>query len=675
MKKLFIALGVIFVLLVLAVFIVPFLIPVETYKTEILAQVKQATGREARIDGDFKLSILPSVKFVAGKVSFANAPGGKAAQMVTLDRLTVKVALFPLIGGNIEIDAFVLQKPVINLEVDASGKPNWQFGATAKKGDSGAPEKSAPSSESGGSGLEGLKLGDVRLVDGLVSYRDARSGEAQRISGINLTVSLPSLDSPMKADGSLVWNKEKIALLLGLSNPNAFLAGKKTDINTRIEAAPVKFTFKGSAAQAGKIKADGDLDLDVPSIRKLASWVGAKLDAPGSGYGPLKIAGKVDVNGNRYAFRDAKLSVDAITGAGEVAFDGGGRKPVITGKLTLGMLDVNPYLPPEGKAAAPQATPKPVGGTARGGKSPGASDWSDDSIDLSGLRAADAQFDLSVAGILVRKIKIGAANLKLSLKDGVLVTDLTRMALYGGTGKARLMANGAARISQISLNFDLANFQARPFMGDAMDFDRIEGAANADMSITTRGRSQRDLVSALGGAGKVKFLNGAIRGINLAAMARNVASAFLDSSASETQKTDFAELGGTFSIARGVLTNNDLLLKSPLLRLMGKGKIDLPKRTLNYRFEPKVVASISGQGGEADVRGVTVPVLVDGPWDDISFAPDLAGMIGNVAKDPVKAIGSLKNLVPGLSDDSKSSSSPQPKLPDPGDALKKLFGR
>ncbi|NQU70854.1 MAG: AsmA family protein, partial [Rhodospirillales bacterium] len=160
--------------------------------------------------------------------------------------------------------------------------------------------------------------------------------------------------------------------------------------------------------------------------------------------------------------------------------------------------------------------------------------------------------------------------------------------------------------------------------------------------------------------------------INLAAMARNVASAFLDSSSSETQKTDFAELGGTFRITRGVLTNNDLLLKSPLLRLTGKGKIDLPKRTLNYRFEPKVVASISGQGGEADVRGVTVPVLVDGPWDDISFAPDLAGMIGNVAKDPVKAIGSLKNLVPGLSDGSAGPSLP---IPNPGDALKKLFGR
>jgi len=92
-------------------------VPVETYKSEILAQVKQATGRDAKIDGDFKLSILPKVEFVAGKVSFANAPGGKASQMVTLDRLTVQVALFPLIGGNVveqpaKLIGTVIKQPV-----------------------------------------------------------------------------------------------------------------------------------------------------------------------------------------------------------------------------------------------------------------------------------------------------------------------------------------------------------------------------------------------------------------------------------------------------------------------------------------------------------------------------------------------------------------------------------
>ena len=661
MKKLFIGVGAVVVVVIAAVLVLPFVIPAETFKDQLLTQVKDATGREARIDGTFKISILPKVAFVAGKVSFANAAGGTAKTMVSVENLNVQVALFPLLGGEVEIDAFVLEKPVINLEIDKAGKPNWQFGGQK-------PAAASAQSSGGGPGLSGLKLGDVRLVDGQVSYADARTGVTHRLDGINLTVALPSLDDPMQADGSLIWNKEKIDLSFGLSNPNAFLNGRKTDVKTRVAAAPVTLSFKGSASSGQQIKAGGVLDLDVPSIRKLADWVGTPLQAPGSGYGPLKITGQVDVDGQKYAFRNAALSIDKIKGTGEVTFDGGGRKPSVTAKLRLGQLDINAYLPPEAVAKG-DASGKPAATATKAG----AADWSDDPIDLSGLKGVDATLDLAVEGILVRKIKIGQSDLLVRLVDGVLLTDLKKMALYGGTGRAKLTANAAGRVPRIALKFDLSNFKANPFMTDAMDFDRIEGTANADLDVTTRGGSQRELVSALGGAGKVTFLDGSIRGINLAAMVRNVASAFLDPAAKQTQKTDFAELGGTYVIERGILTNNDLLLKSPLLRLSGKGNVGLPKRMVNYRLEPKIVASTKGQGGKAGAGGISVPVIVSGPWDNLSYKPDLAGVLGGIAKDPTKALDSVKGLIPGKSD--TGSSMPKLPIPDVKEKLKGLFGR
>ena len=236
-----------------------------------------------------------------------------------------------------------------------------------------------------------------------------------------------------------------------------------------------------------------------------------------------------------------------------------------------------------------------------------------------------------------------------------------------------LSANASRRVPRIALNFDLKNFQAHPFMSDAMDFKRIEGTANAHLNVTTRGRSQRELVSALGGAGKVTFLNGAIRGINLAAMVRNVASAFLDPTAASTQKTDFAELGGTYVIRRGILTNNDLLLKSPLLRLTGRGTVTLPRQRIDYRLKPKIVASTRGQDSRAGAPGISVPVIVSGPWDNISYKPDLAGAIGGIAKDPAKALDTLKGLLSGTSGDGDSKSTLS--IPDAGKLLKGLFGR
>lgn len=690
MKKLAIGLGAIVVLLIVAVVAAPFLIPTETVKNELLAQVKSATGRDARIDGDFKIAILPRVEFVAGKVTFANAPGGKAKNMVSVDRLNIQVALFPLISGEVEIDAFVLEKPIINLEINKAGVPNWVFGPAASaagttsgkqpKQAAGGAKQAASSGADAGPGLSGLKLGDVRLVGGQVSYTDDKTGVVHKLNDINLKIALPSLDDPMKAEGAVTWNKEKIELLLGLSNPNGFLNGKQTNIETKVSSAPLKLSFKGSAARTTKIKAGGALDLDVPSIRKLAAWVGSPMTAPGTAYGPLKITGQVNVDGQKHAFRKASIAIDAIKGNGDFSYDGGSRVPNVTGKLQLGMLDLNPYLPPEAKPGSNKAAPTGGGASpanqsaakpASSGSKAAAAGWSNDPIDLSGLKAVNARLDLAVAGILVRKIKIGQSNVNVSLRNGVLVTDLTKMALYGGNGKAKLTANGSGRTPQVALNFDLANFQSHPFMVDAMDFDRVEGTANAKLAVTTTGGSQRQLVSALNGSGQVQFLNGAIRGINLAAMLRNVASAFLDPDAKKTQKTDFAELAGTYVIRRGVLSNSDLSLKSPLLRLSGKGTVDLPKQRVDYRIEPKLVASAKGQGSSTNAPGISVPVIVSGPWSNISYKPDLAGAIGGLAKDPSKALDSLKQLIPGKSGGDK----PAIEIPDAVNKLKGLFGR
>lgn len=669
MKKLLIVVGTVVVLVIVAALVVPFVIPAETYKSELLSRIESATGRSAKIEGDFKFSILPRVQFVAGKVSFANAAGGKAAAMATVDELNVQVGLFPLLSGEVEIDSFILERPVINLEIDRAGKPNWQIGGAAPV------RKTDGARSSGGPGISALRLGDVRLVDGQVFYSDARTNVSHRVDAINMSVALPSLNDPLKAEGSFNWNKEKIDLSLALSNPNAYLNGKKTDIEARLAGAPVRLSFKGWASSGAQIKAGGDLGLDIPSVRKLAGWAGAPLQAPGSGYGPLKISGQVDVNGQKYAFRKAELSLDDIKGTGEIEVDGAGRRPLITATLQLDQLDLNPYLPPEAAAPASSGNTSSNPAPARTEATAG---WSDDPIDLSGLNSANAELDLSVRGILVRKIKIGQADLAVRLKDGVLVTDLKKIALYEGFGNARFSADGAGRVPRIGLSFDLDKFQASPFLADAMDFKRIEGTAKAKLSVKSEGRTERELVSALDGAGEVKFLDGAIRGINLAAMVRNVSSAFLDPTASKAQKTDFAELSGTYVIRQGVLTNNDLELKSPLLRLSGKGTVSLPKRRVDYRIEPKIVASTKGQGATDPAKGIKVPVIVSGPWENVSYKPDLTGAIDSLAKDPGKVLDAVKGVIPGKSGGGASEpnkSVPDLPIPDAAKKLKGLFGR
>jgi AsmA protein len=429
----------------------------------------------------------------------------------------------------------------------------------------------------------------------------------------------------------------------------------------------VSFEFKGSATGGNAAKLVGDIDLKVPSIRGLAAWAAKPIDAPGTGLGPLAIKGKIDAQGAKVSFTNADIAIDAIKAKGELSVDATGAKPYAKGKLDVDKLDVNPYLPPETTPAkSGAATPTPTGAKSAG--------WSDDPIDASGLKAANADFALSVNAIQFRKIQIGRSVLVLKLKDGVLTADLSEMALYQGSGKGQLVLNGAGAQPAVEANFTLAKVQAEPLFKDAADFDRLSGTADTSTNVTTHGKSQREMVSALQGKGAMSFTNGAVKGINIGAMLRNVGSAFLDSSAGKAQQTDFAELSGTYTITNGIVKNTDLAMKSPLFRVGGSGTVELPPRTVNYRIEPKIAATTEGQGGKGDAAGLTVPFIISGPWDNLSYQPDVAGMAKGLIAEPGKALDSVKGLVPGVTAPAAGTTGATPASP-LGGAIKGLLGK
>lgn len=686
MKKVLIGILVLVVLIVGVAVIAPFFIPLETIKEQITTRAEDATGRKLTIAGDFDLSILPKIRVKAGDVTFANAPGGKQANMLELAQLEVGLSLFPLISGQVEVSSFVLVDPVINLEVDANGKPNWQF--EEKEASEGGEKKDGSSGGDGG-GLREISLGDVRLVNGTVRFSDAQAGTNQEISAINATINLPSLDQAMTADGSLDWNGETIELTLKVDEPRALMEGSSTGVETAIKSSPVSLDYKGTVTNAKPAAIAGDVSLNVPSIRGLAAWAGKPLETAGGGLEALSIKGALDMAGKSIAFKGAEIAIDNMNATGDFEVNTSGSVPSIVASLELDKLDLNTYLPPESEK--PAAASGGSGGAAPASGGGGSKDWSDDPIDFSALKSVNADLTFVTGGILVKEIKVGRTALKTLLKGGKLALDLNEMALYDGQGTGRITVDAGS--NAVTQKLDLKGVQAAPLLTDAAGFDRVEGTANIVADMTTRGASQRQLVSALNGKGSIQFLDGAIRGINLAAMLRNVTSAFLDSSAKETQKTDFAELAGTYTITNGIVKNDDLFLKSPLLRVDGKGTSDMPKRTVDYRVTPKVVADTKGQGGDASAAGLSVPVQITGPWDNLAFAPDLTGAVDELIKDPSKALEGLKGVIPGT-DGATGASSPLDALKNaipgtgssgsddssttsdnPLGGIKKLFGR
>lgn len=654
MRKVLIAVGVIVVLLIAAVVAIPFFVPVETIKNQVVAGVKDSTGRDLAIRGPVKLSVFPTLSVDVRDVAFANAAGSRNKDMATLGTLQVDLKLVPLLSGRVEIDKFVLVDPIIHIEVDKAGKGNWVFGQQA----------AGPASGSGTKPAE-VALGDVRIANGLLTYDDARTGASYKLEKLNVKLDLPSLDGPMKAKGDVVYNARKLDLEVDVGKLRDLMDGRATAVSLALGGEPLKLAFKGNAASGAAMKVDGDVDLSVPSIKALAAWAGSPIEAREKTMGPLAIKGKVAVDGNRYSFSNATIDIDEIKSKGQMSVDMSGAKPTLKGKLDIAALDLNPYLPPE-TAEKPAAN------------QPGATDWSTDPIDLSGLKAADAEFDLSVGSLKVRKIEIGKSVLATALKGGRLQLDLKEMALYEGSGTGRVVADGSGAVPGIESQFKMQGVQLAPLLKAAADNDKLSGKGSFDVTTSGRGKSQKEIISSLGGGGSIDFRDGAIKGFDLAEivqMARDLKGAVTGAATGQTKQTDFSELTGTFKIAGGIVSNDDLQMKSPLLRVTGKGTVEMPPKTVNYRVEPKLAATTKGQGGREDATGITIPVMIKGPWHNISYQPDMGAILKDAATG--KVMEGVKGAIPipGIGGSSGGTGGTTTAPSTPTNPLKGLFGR
>ncbi|HEV3177059.1 MAG TPA: AsmA family protein [Stellaceae bacterium] len=661
------------VLVVGAAVVLPQFISVDTYKDRLVAEVKSATGRDLKISGPVHLSVLPHLAIDAAQVSFSNAAGGQSKDMMTLGSLQVELELFPLINKTVVVDRFVLKDPVIALEVDKQGRPNWDFsaakapGAAAAAGSATAPAKPAAG---GGADMSALRLGDVRLENGTISYLDQRTGQRTVIEKINSSVSLPDINSPFKVDGSLQYNSVELKLKLNVDKTSDFITRQGSGVEASVSSDVMNFDFKGKGAAALPASASGTIDLKVPSVRKLAAWGGAPMPQ-GEGFGPLAIAGKLEMTGNEIKFDDAQLSLDAIKGKGSLALNTGGAKPDVKGSLDLEALNVNPYLPPEKGGAPAASTP------AAGAKPAAGSGWSDEPIDVSALKTANVDFQLSANAIQFRKIKIDKSSITLRLKDGHLATDLTQLTTYGGGGKATVTLDGSGAEPALTVVANMSGIDVDKLLIDAIDLDKLTGRGSLEVSLAGKGKSQRQLISSLNGKGAFNVANGEIKGLDLLKMlnmaATNVAN--LASLGGGGNTTPFSHLAGTWTMTNGIMKNNDLVLDSPGLKAEGAGTVDLPTRHVDYKVTPKVV-------------GLGVPVLIQGPWDNLSYLPDLAGLVQggvggavNIIKGGAGGVtDTVKSIVPGLGGSSSSSGTSSGSKSGSGSSsgssnpLKSLFG-
>jgi AsmA protein len=193
----------------------------------------------------------------------------------------------------------------------------------------------------------------------------------------------------------------------------------------------------------------------------------------------------------------------------------------------------------------------------------------------------------------------------------------------------------------IHINQNLNDVNVATLGKDTANFDTLEGKGNVGINLVLQGNMISEMKKTANGSISLNLVDGAIKGINIAKKmrdAKNLLGAKSQSqSANKAEKTDFSELKASFKVTNGIAHNDDLSMKSPLLRLSGNGDINIGNDSINYLAKATLAKTLEGQGGQDSVRGVTVPVRVSGPFIDLKYGLDFNAMVSGEAKQKVEA--------------------------------------
>jgi AsmA protein len=363
---------------------------------------------------------------------------------------------------------------------------------------------------------------------------------------------------------------------------------------------------------AGPRKVNGDLKANLllrPGKTSVAlDRLVLRANVAEPGLQPLQLAvdgtAGVDSRGAQWTL-NGSLNTNQFSSNGSAAF--GGAVPNVQATARFDRLDLNQVLAKDAGAPTPAAAAP-----------------ADTPVAMDGLAAVNGRFALSAGQLVFRQYKVADAKLDASLDGGTL-----RIArLTGGAWGGQIDASGSAEAKSRRVAVKLAanGVNVNALLKDVAAKDLLEGTGRVTADVTTHGASLGALRSNLAGSAALNLRDGAIKGVNLARSMRQAKAAFSMkqdalTKAQASEKTDFSELTATAQIANGVAESRDLDVKSPFLRLGGAGKFDIGRGRIDYTARATVVGAPAGQDGAemAALRGVTVPVLLSGPFEAIDW--------------------------------------------------------
>jgi AsmA protein len=667
--KWLIGLIVVFVLLLLAaVVVLPMVVDPNDYKPQIVETAQEKLGRDLAIEQDLGLSVFPWLGIETGGVRIGNAAGFSDQPFAEIEQLGLKVKLMPLLSRKVEVDTLVLKGLKLNLEKDKSGRTNWDDLAAAQEQE---PAEPSPPADAATEGLA-LSIQGIQIEDARISWDDRQADETYVLDGVHLVTGSLAPGATVPVEGGVTFSSSRPAMTLKVdldakvSSDSDLAVFRIADLVLNLDAAGEGLPEGGAKlALKGNLVADTKADtlvIDRLSISGPAMAAEGELSVSAMQTNPAAAGRLVIAETNpktlasMFASPIETTDPSALTRAsGEVSFsyaDGAlkldplkvrlddsnlsgylnlldTQGPTVRTRLTLDQIDLDRYMPP---TAADTGAETATATTNEAAASSSAGD------PFAALRALDLVGEFEIGSLVVGKARMSNVTAKVVSRDGVLKVDPMGASLYEGRFDGNLVLNASGKTPRVAAANHLTNIQIGSLLKDVAGEDRLIGRGELHVDASVVGLSEPEIRRSLNGSSSFTFRDGALKGVNIAQIIReNSARLGLggDQTATGTPgQTDFSEISGSLKMVNGVIKNRDLQGKSPLLRVEGKGEVDLPKDTIDYLLTTELVGTLEGQGGKGrdELSGIPIPVRISGPLAKPSYRPDLEAALSAKAK-------------------------------------------
>ncbi len=329
------------------------------------------------------------------------------------------------------------------------------------------------------------------------------------------------------------------------------------------------------------------------------------------------------------ALSGLNLRLDQTTAKGNISLRDFA-KPVIRYDLTVDQLDADRYLPPPSEQEGqPKAPPASAAATAPL------------QLPMDLLRGLDVDGTLRVGQLKAANLRTNDVRATLRAAGGQLRLNPLGARLYSGSYAGNVGLDVRRDVPVLSMDEKLTGVQVGPLLKDFMGKDYVTGRAQLAARLTARGVEPADIRKTLTGNASFSFQDGAVNGINIAQLLREAVARAQGRPVpkEEARSTDFSELKGSLTVKDGLVRNEDLVAKSPLLRVTGKGTAHLVSEKLDYRVDASVVGTLEGQGGAElkELAGLTVPVEIRGTFSEPKFNVPLGKLLEERARQALEA--------------------------------------